>query len=123
MEGKISVCLNLHLKYQYLLVREAGEAGDRPESVHSKPTPLAVTKHNSYVESREFIHSLDGKEREPGSEVGFWTLRVLKIFLLGFRIQAKFAYPYSPPPLSMFDQPLRCFFALRLHFDLYFSNT
>ena len=73
-----------------MLVREAG---DRPESVHSKPTPLAVTKYNSYVESREFIHSLDGKEREPGSEVGFWTSRVLKIFLLGFRIQSEILTP------------------------------
>ena len=87
IEGKIPVCLKLHLKYQCLLVTAAG---NRPESIHSKRTPLAVTKHNSYVESREFIHSLDGKEREPGNEVGFWTLRVLKIFLPGFRIQAKF---------------------------------
>ena len=30
-------------------------AGNRPKSVHAKPTPLAVTKHSSYVESRGFI--------------------------------------------------------------------
>ena len=30
-------------------------AGNRPESVHAKPKPLAVTKHSSYVESRGFI--------------------------------------------------------------------
>ena len=30
-------------------------AGNRPESAHAKPKPLAVTKHSSYVESRGFI--------------------------------------------------------------------
>ena len=44
--------LNLHWKYQCL---SATAAGKPPKSVHAKPTPLAVTKHISYVESREFI--------------------------------------------------------------------
>ena len=48
----IDICAIQINKYYYYSINIITAAGNRPESVHAKPTkPLAVTKHSSYGEN------------------------------------------------------------------------
>ena len=55
-------------------------AGNRPESVHAKPKPLAVTKHSSYIESRGFIfhsRSNDDKNTTQSRWIKIYSSKIL----------------------------------------------
>ena len=55
-------------------------AGNRPESVHAKPKPLAVAKHSSYVESRGFIlhsRSNDNKNTTQSRWIKIYSSKIL----------------------------------------------